>query len=500
MAEPERKCSTCKFYEPAPIWRKGWCRNPLLYAPQQSHLVAEDDLDCSRGLSDYWEAADGTGPNAGVNVAASGGSDLFGRGAAASAGGAAAGAADTNDSWAGGGAYGSGAGGYGGGYGTGGGGGASSGGYSAYGSGAIPTVPDDDDGYAPQETASSRPGAQPRYLGSVGSDETEDVRNPWNNAQAGYAAPPPYTGADDRGGYGYGQEAGGGYGAPPAEGDERGYAAPAGYGQGGYGEDNRSGYPQGGYPPDPAYGQGGYPQNGYEAGYGAAPAPGPTPASGGTRGPAPGNTAGGRRVVAPPAQGRERALTYYTEERYWTDYLKLAVPVVIVIALLGGIWFIGLNRIRGGSSATGTPSGTNVAGLTTPVGTGTRLAGTGPASAPSAVMNGTARSSLPPIVTAGTGTPGAGTAGAMGTPRTGPTLPATVMKKYKVVSEGGARMRAEPNVKPATAIVSVVANGTEVQETGDPPQTDDMGAIWYKVKAGDKTGWIRSDLLDAVMA
>ena len=39
MAEPERKCSTCKFYEPAPIWRKGWCRNPLLYAPQQSHLV-----------------------------------------------------------------------------------------------------------------------------------------------------------------------------------------------------------------------------------------------------------------------------------------------------------------------------------------------------------------------------------------------------------------------------------------------------------------------------
>src|SRR5947208_16309197 len=85
MAEPERKCSTCKFYEPAPIWRKGWCRNPLLYAPQQSHLVAEDDLDCSRGLSDYWEAADGTGPNAGVNLAMSSsgsGRDPFGRGGA----------------------------------------------------------------------------------------------------------------------------------------------------------------------------------------------------------------------------------------------------------------------------------------------------------------------------------------------------------------------------------------------------------------------------------
>ena len=53
-----RKCLTCKHYEASPIWRKGWCRNPLLYAPQQSHLVQQDDLDCSRGVGSYWEAAD----------------------------------------------------------------------------------------------------------------------------------------------------------------------------------------------------------------------------------------------------------------------------------------------------------------------------------------------------------------------------------------------------------------------------------------------------------
>ncbi|MEX2426091.1 MAG: SH3 domain-containing protein [Thermomicrobiaceae bacterium] len=53
-----RKCSTCKHYEPAPIWRKGWCRNPLLYSPQQSHLVGEDDLDCDRGMGNYWEPSD----------------------------------------------------------------------------------------------------------------------------------------------------------------------------------------------------------------------------------------------------------------------------------------------------------------------------------------------------------------------------------------------------------------------------------------------------------
>ena len=55
---PEHKCSTCKHYESAPMWKKGWCRNPLLYSPQQSHLVGEDDLDCNRGMGSYWEAID----------------------------------------------------------------------------------------------------------------------------------------------------------------------------------------------------------------------------------------------------------------------------------------------------------------------------------------------------------------------------------------------------------------------------------------------------------
>lgn len=54
----ERKCGTCRYFEPAPLWRKGWCRHPLLYAPHQSHLVGEDDLDCDRGMTNYWEPAE----------------------------------------------------------------------------------------------------------------------------------------------------------------------------------------------------------------------------------------------------------------------------------------------------------------------------------------------------------------------------------------------------------------------------------------------------------
>jgi len=38
------------------MWKRGWCRNALLFSQNQSHLVGEDDLDCNRGMGSYWEA------------------------------------------------------------------------------------------------------------------------------------------------------------------------------------------------------------------------------------------------------------------------------------------------------------------------------------------------------------------------------------------------------------------------------------------------------------
>lgn len=54
----ERKCSTCKHYQPSPLWRKGWCRNPLLYDRNTNHLVEADSLACNRTFIDYWEPVD----------------------------------------------------------------------------------------------------------------------------------------------------------------------------------------------------------------------------------------------------------------------------------------------------------------------------------------------------------------------------------------------------------------------------------------------------------
>ena len=50
-----RKCVNCRHYEPSPIWRSGWCRNPRLYTPQESHLVAQDGLECAHRVGNYWE-------------------------------------------------------------------------------------------------------------------------------------------------------------------------------------------------------------------------------------------------------------------------------------------------------------------------------------------------------------------------------------------------------------------------------------------------------------
>ena len=42
------------------MWRRGWCRNPRLYSPQESQLVDQDSLDCNRGFGSQWEPADGS--------------------------------------------------------------------------------------------------------------------------------------------------------------------------------------------------------------------------------------------------------------------------------------------------------------------------------------------------------------------------------------------------------------------------------------------------------
>lgn len=51
----DKSCGSCKHFESSTEWRRGWCRNTLLFAPSQSHMVRSEELDCSRGSRDFWE-------------------------------------------------------------------------------------------------------------------------------------------------------------------------------------------------------------------------------------------------------------------------------------------------------------------------------------------------------------------------------------------------------------------------------------------------------------
>ncbi|HEX2912644.1 MAG TPA: SH3 domain-containing protein [Chloroflexia bacterium] len=52
-----RKCGNCRYFEPAPLWRKGWCRNARLYDRRANHLVDAATIDCEQVFRAriYWE-------------------------------------------------------------------------------------------------------------------------------------------------------------------------------------------------------------------------------------------------------------------------------------------------------------------------------------------------------------------------------------------------------------------------------------------------------------
>jgi hypothetical protein len=201
-----RKCGNCRHYEPAPIWRSGWCRNPRLYGPQESHLVRQDELACAHRIGNYWEAveddADGPGDRPGFGARPLGGIvkplRLFGPG--------------------------------------------------------------------PRMLAATSGSSGGGRFGSGGSGSG-------SSGSAGGSEPLSSSGA----------------GRDP-------------YGTGGAG---------GGRPPQTGYG----------------------------------GTGPGRPDPTGRLPGQERSVSYQPEERYWTDYLRIALPVVGLLLMLGLFWFWAANLI-----------------------------------------------------------------------------------------------------------------------------------------------------------
>lgn len=161
--------------------------------------------------------------------------------------------------------------------------------------------------------------------------------------------------------------------------------------------------------------------------------------------------------------------TYYPEERYWTDYLRIAAPVLGVIILLALAWFW-LSHLIGGGGGNAvdiTPSSSsNPVLLASP--TATSASGT-----PMVVATATAPS-------------------ASGTP--GNTAEITNGASVVVANTNGDGVNMRDSASTTGKVVAMLPEGTALTVTGDSVNAEQY--TWWPVKDADgQSGYIASDFL-----
>lgn len=180
-----------------------------------------------------------------------------------------------------------------------------------------------------------------------------------------------------------------------------------------------------------------------------------------------------------PPGGERTPFGYQPEERYWTDYLRIAAPVVGVILMLGLVWFWVANMLSDDNDETAADD-TDTAGPVIPTETETPTSDDTDEESDDAIPVGTP----PPDDDEGEETEEDEDA-----PTTiGPG--ATVV----VVGTGEAGLNVRDSASTEAEVVSSVPDGTSLTVTGESQEAD--GFVWWPVEGDDVTGFVAADFIE----
>ncbi|MGN6030322.1 MAG: SH3 domain-containing protein [Thermomicrobiales bacterium] len=181
------------------------------------------------------------------------------------------------------------------------------------------------------------------------------------------------------------------------------------------------------------------------------------------------------------AGGRQRTVQFQPEERYWTEYLRIALPVIGLLLMLGLFWFWAQQLIGDNDKE---PEATSVPGVV--------VTPTEQINVPTATVEVVVTEPPAPTV-APTEPPAEPTA------TTATENPATP-PAAEIVVGGTVTTTEEVNLRPEASTtgdaVAVLPAGTTLTVIGGPQEAD--GYTWWNVEdtEGD-TGWVVADFIQA---
>ncbi|MGC4191626.1 MAG: SH3 domain-containing protein [Thermomicrobiales bacterium] len=182
------------------------------------------------------------------------------------------------------------------------------------------------------------------------------------------------------------------------------------------------------------------------------------------------------------AGGRQRTVQFQPEERYWTEYLRIALPVIGLLLMLGLFWFWAQQLIDNGDNKE--PQATDVPGVVVtqteqanvPTATTAVIATVAPTQPPSPTEP-------PAEPTATTATENQATPPSTGQIEIGGTV---------TTNDADINMRLDATT--SGEIVTTLAQGESLTVIDGPVEAD--GHTWWQVEDGSgNSGWVVADYL-----